>query len=106
MRVRAHDRLNPAFETRSMRTFETLYHVPATHRLVPVRSRSRGGRHPATYWEHEEYDALGRLIARYQSFAESTPKIGIPRSGWRKYDDGGSVIDQGAGLPFGLDEVA
>src|SRR3954464_7900155 len=26
-----------------------------THRLVPVRSRSLGGRIPATYWEREEF---------------------------------------------------
>lgn len=65
--------------------FEALYEVPATHRLIPVRSRSRGGLCRAEYWTHEEYDLHGRLVARYESFEESSP-AGETRSGWRKFD--------------------
>ena len=77
-----------------------------THRLVPVRSRSLGGRIPATYSEHEEYDALGRLIARYESFTESGARVGGARSGWRKYNAAGHLVQQRTSLPFGLREAA
>jgi hypothetical protein len=89
-----------------MQCFETLYDVPVTHRLVPVRSRSLGGRIPATYWEHEKYDALGRLVARYESYAESGSRVGGARSGWRKYNAAGHMVQQGTSLPFGLREAA
>jgi hypothetical protein len=65
--------------------FEALYEVPATHRLVPVRSRSRGGLNRAEYWTHEEYDPLGRLVACYDNF-EEVDAAGRTRSGWRKLD--------------------
>lgn len=89
-----------------MRNFEALYHVPVTHRLVPVRSRSRGGHYPATYWEHEEYNDLGQLIARYESYAESTPRVGVLRSGWRKYDARGCLVHEGSELPVSLSKAA
>jgi hypothetical protein len=89
-----------------MRSFESLYRVPATHRLVPVRSRSRGGNVPATYWEHEEYDASGRLIARYESYVESASGVDGGRSGWCKYNARGVLVDRRAGLPLDLREEA
>jgi hypothetical protein len=89
-----------------MQSFEALYHVPIMHRLIPVRSRSRGGRMPATYWEHEEYDARGRLIARYESYIESRPSEGEARSGWRKYSAAGHLIGQDTTLPLSLAEAA
>ena len=57
-----------------------------------MRSRSLSGRIPATYWEHEEYDVLGRLIARYESFTESGARVGGARSGWRYAGDLGPLI--------------
>jgi hypothetical protein len=63
--------------------FEALYEVPSTHRLVPIRSRSRGGLERAEYWTHEEYDLTGCLVARYESF-EEVDAAGETRSGWCK----------------------
>ena len=53
--------------------FESIFRIPASHRLLVVRSRTRGGLFSAVYWEHEEYDAAGRLICRYKSFDEVSP---------------------------------
>ena len=75
--------------------FEAVFRVPATHRLVAVRSRSRAGSVAGTFWDHEEYDALGRLVARYQSFEESDPHSHARRSGWRKYDITGRLVADG-----------
>ena len=75
--------------------FEAVFRIPATHRLVAVRSRSRAGMMAGTFWNHEEYDTLGRLVARYESFDETGPHSGGHRSGWRKYDVFGRLIAEG-----------
>ena len=73
--------------------FEALFDVPPIHRLVPVRSRSRGGINHGVYWEHEEYDDSDRLVARYECFDE-TNNVGEHRIGWFKYDRVGNVIEE------------
>ena len=80
--------------------FETVFHIPPTHRLVAVRSRSRAGALAGNFWDHEEYDAVGRLVARYQSFDERDAHGNQRRSGWRKYDLVGRLIAEGE-LPEG-----
>jgi hypothetical protein len=89
-----------------MQSFEALYRVPVTHRLVPVRSCSHGGRIPATYWEHEDYDTSGRLVARYESFAQRGPNGDVTRGSWRKVDPSGRLIGQGSPMPSSLAEAA
>jgi hypothetical protein len=74
--------------------FEAVFQVPPKHRLVVVRSRSRGGRVSAVTWEHEEYDGNGQLVARYVSFAERDA-AGLRRGGWRKYGSGGQLLAEG-----------
>src|SRR5215211_5302104 len=75
--------------------FEAIFGVAADHRLDQVRSRSRGGAVHGTFWNHEEYDADGRLVARYESFQEVDSAAGTSRSGWVKYDADGWVVDEG-----------
>ena len=75
--------------------FEAIFRIPATHRLIAVRSRSRAGIVAGTFWDHEEYDAAGRLVARYESFEETSSHSKISRSGWRKYDIVGRLIAEG-----------
>ena len=53
---------------------EAFFRIPPTHRLLVVRSRSRGGLVSAVYWEYEEYDTTGRLIARYKIRREWPPR--------------------------------
>lgn len=88
-----------------MQSFEAFYRVPVTHQLVLIRSRSHGGQTPATYWEHEEYDARVRLIARYESYTQRGPG-GVIRGDWRKYDASGLLIAQGSHVPSSLAEAA
>ena len=78
----------------ALRSFEALFQVPAHHRLVQVRSRSRGGLISGTFWHHEEYDRSGQLIARFESFEETGP-TGDLASGWRRYDATGRFIEEG-----------
>ena len=88
--------------------FEVLFRVPPQHRLVHVRSRSRGGPIGGTFWEHEEYDAGGSLIARFKSFEETDP-TGLRVSGWHRRDATGLLLEAGdlrspsphPGPPFG-----
>ena len=75
--------------------FEAIFGVPPDHRLEQVRSRSRAGPRRDTYWEHEEYDGDGLLVARYESFQEVEACTGAVRSGWTKYDADGWVVDEG-----------
>ncbi len=77
--------------------FEAVFGVPATHRLLAVRSRSRGGLTSGIYWEHEEYDTSGVRVARYESFEEMTAS-GVRRSGWRKFDPSGHLVATGDDL--------
>ena len=74
-----------------MTGFEAIFQIPATHRLVLVRSRSQGCPLTAICWEHDEYDTLGRLVARYRSFEKGSPVGGIQR-GWRRFDCHGHIM--------------
>jgi hypothetical protein len=76
---------------REVLNFEFIFQIPPTHRLLVVRSRSRGGLFSVVYWEHEEYDAGGCLISRYTSFEEIEP-AGRSQSGWRRYDAAGKLL--------------
>ncbi len=77
--------------------FEAVFQVPSTHRLLLVRSRSRGGLDPGVYWGHEEYCSAGRLLARYECF-EEVSAAGERRCGWRKFDETGQLICTGDDL--------
>ena len=73
--------------------FEAIFQIPATHRLVLVRSRSQGCPLIAISWEHDEYDALGRLVARYRSFEKVNP-AGERQRGWRRFDSHGHLVSE------------
>jgi hypothetical protein len=78
---------------RESHNFETIFHIPATHRLVLVRSRSQGCPPTAIGWEHDEYGSDGRLVARYRSFERISP-TGERQSGWRKFDCVGELVSK------------
>ena len=75
-----------------MRSFEQAFRIPAGHRLEQVRTRARGGIIKGTYWDHDEYDATGHLVARYHSFVE-LGENGEYCCGWRKYNRAGTLVD-------------
>ncbi|MFE1602218.1 hypothetical protein [Methylobacterium sp. ID0610] len=71
--------------------FETIFCIPAAHRLMIIGSRSRGGPADGVLWFHTEHDASGTAIARYETFDE-TDEAGRVRCGWRKYDARGRLL--------------
>ena len=78
---------------RDEHNFEAVFQIPATHRLVLVRSRSQGCPLSAICWEHDEYDTLGRLVARYRSYEQVTP-AGDTQRGWRRFDCHGQMMSE------------
>ena len=82
---------NMRISIRDEHNFEAVFHIPATHQLVLVRSRSQGCPLSAICWEHDEYDALGRLVARYRSFEKVNP-AGKRQRGWRRFDSHGHLV--------------
>jgi len=46
------------------RNFEAIFEIADSHRLVQVRSKTRGGIMSANYWRHDEYGSDGKLAAR------------------------------------------
>ena len=45
-------------------------------------------------WKHDEYNASGRVVARYKSY-EQVSATGEMRCGWQKFDAEGQVICEG-----------
>ena len=78
---------------RDEHNFEAVFHIPATHRLVLARSRSQGCPLSAIFWEHDEYDSLGCLVARYRSF-EQIDATGRTQRGWRRFDGDGHMMSE------------
>jgi hypothetical protein len=74
-------------------SFEGIFAIDVAHRLVLIRSRSRAGVVAGQFWTHNEYDAYGRLVARYESFEELNPATRSRRSGWSKYDQDGRLLE-------------
>ena len=78
---------------RDEHNFEAVFQIPATHSLVLVRSRSRGCPLSAICWEHDEYDTLRRLVARYRSYEQMT-SAGETQRGWRSFDCHGRMMSE------------
>ncbi|WP_245291010.1 hypothetical protein [Methylobacterium aquaticum] len=71
--------------------FETIFRIPVEHRLVIRGSRSRGAPLDGVRWYHDEFDAAGILVARYETYDE-TDEAGQGRCGWRRYDAAGRLV--------------
>lgn len=76
---------------REVTNFEAVFHVPPSHYLVVVRSRRQAGAVAANFWEHDEYDAIGQLVARYKCFQKVNAE-GKRQSGWQKFSRDGELI--------------
>jgi hypothetical protein len=79
---------------RDQHNFEAVFHIPPTHQLVLVRSRSQGCPLSAIVWEHDEFDTLGRLVARYRSFEQVMDPAGKTQRGWRRFDSHGHLVSE------------
>ncbi|QRE73864.1 hypothetical protein [Methylobacterium aquaticum] len=71
--------------------FETIFRTPVEHRLVIRGSRSRGAPLDGVRWYHDEFDAAGTLVARYETYDE-TDEAGQERCGWRRFDGAGRLL--------------
>ncbi|TNC07260.1 hypothetical protein FF100_33010 [Methylobacterium terricola] len=71
--------------------FETIFRTPVEHRLVIRGSRSRGAPMDGVRWFHDEFDAAGVLVARYETYDEIDAS-GAARCGWRRYDAAGRLV--------------
>ncbi|WP_245447634.1 hypothetical protein [Methylobacterium sp. 17Sr1-1] len=71
--------------------FETIFRIPVEHRLVIRGSRSRGAPTDGVCWYHDEFDAAGTLVARYETYDEIDDD-GRARCGWRRYDAAGRLV--------------
>ena len=91
------DRLSDAI--RGARNFEAIFQIPVNHQLVLVRSRSQGCPISAVFWEHDEYDAQRRLVARYCSF-EQVNASGDRQRGWRTFDSHGHLVSEDDDLQY------
>lgn len=71
-------------------TFEEIFKIPKAHTLKKVREKLK------TFdddWTHEEYDAEGHLIARYESWDSRAPRT-EHSSGWRKLSVDGTLLEE------------
>jgi hypothetical protein len=84
---------------RGVRNFEAIFQIPATHQLVLVRSRSQGCPMSAVFWEHDEYDAQGRLVAHYRSF-EQVNASGERQRRWCRFDSHGHLVSEDHDLQY------
>ena len=80
-------------------TFEQIFGIQAGHTLKEVR-RSLG-----TFdddWKHEEYDAGGNLVARYESwdYIRTGKTHPTHEAGWRKYSPDGALLEKHEDLPL------
>ena len=82
-----------------MKGFENVFGIRIEHRLELVRSRSRGGVVRGEYFDHEEFDSRGNLIARYESFSEIDPVTRTAHRGWYRYDAEGFLTDRHDDIP-------
>ncbi|MFH6782998.1 MULTISPECIES: hypothetical protein [Methylobacterium] len=71
--------------------FETIFRIPVEHQLVIRGSRSRGAPMDGVRWYHDEFDAAGTLVARYETYDETDAACGA-RCGWRRYDAAGRLV--------------
>jgi hypothetical protein len=81
---------------RAMASFAEIFGIRSGNTL------KEAGSHNGNYdddWKHEEYDAQGNLVARYESWDYMRPRE--PHSaGWRKYDPAGALVEEHKELPL------
>jgi hypothetical protein len=78
----------------AMMTFTQIFAVPREHSLILLKHSGRGAA-KREEWLHEERDAAGRLVARYESWEDLSRRS----SGYRKYDPGGRLLSASDRLP-------
>jgi hypothetical protein len=91
---------------RPMSGFEEAFGVPAGHRLRQVHpaSRAQAGHGQAgaeaQWWEHEEYDRDGSLVAVYESWAQEGGGAGLAFVKYSPYGWVLSVSGRSARFPM------
>ena len=81
--------------------FEEIFNVPGNHSLRQLSFRQKGTLAQNEYWEHEEIDSNGIIVARYESW--HCTSINPPfktRSGFRKFSADGKLASEADNLPI------
>ena len=79
-----------------MARFEDVFMIPKNHTLKLVKQKLG---YSDEDWTHEEYNAQGQLVARYESW----DYLAVGRShkmGWRKLSPDGTVLEAHNDLPL------
>jgi hypothetical protein len=79
--------------------FRRVFQIPADHLLTRTSFRSSAGSQ-RDRWTHEEFDPTGKLIAKYESWMNTTIRPLETKSGWRKLDPLGRVLFEFDDLPI------
>jgi hypothetical protein len=90
---------NHVDEERDMARFEEVFRIPEVHTLKQTyfKSSANGSR---DRWMHEEYDAHGALVARYESWMNLTINGFAHDDGWKKFSPTGEIVATGDDLPI------
>ncbi len=73
-----------------MATFEQIFKIKEGHALKEVRFRQ--GNYD-DHWEHEERNAEGEFVARYESWDHMPPRQ-PHKVGWRKFSPDGRLLEE------------
>ena len=79
--------------------FRKVFQIPVDHLLTRASFRSLAGSQ-RDRWTHEEFDQTGKLIAKYESWMDTTISPLKTVSGWRKTDPSGQVLLESDDLPI------
>jgi hypothetical protein len=77
--------------------FRNAFQIPEENELIETKSKSRGPMGALESWEHEEKAPEGHLIAKYESWHNTTPNLKT-ESGFRKYSPSGELITENKDL--------
>jgi len=73
--------------------FRIAFSIPEDHDLIEIKTRAKGPGEAFDSWWHEEKDSAGHVIARYESWHNTTPSLNA-KSGFKKYSTAGVLVSE------------
>lgn len=82
-------------------TFEEIFKIPEDHTLKQMSFRQKGSLAQDEFWEHEQFDSNGMVVAKYSSWhCTDAYGGGKTRAGYKKYSPDGVLIEESDELPL------